>query len=278
VAAVPRIERTIARRSQLLRHTSTRKTGSCPHKLGQIARQNEPVVTSISASGRPLLTGTALQTEFLATHSKQTTEKILTGTRTHIRIFSFRPFTTQNLAQLIQRHRCLINLDRSDGPAFPRIANRNLTMRRASASRLPRAPLAKGASNAMRGICSAFFNRELDLLELHLNNRKQTTETTSNRELPTILNLAFHSPQNTGNSAVWSVLNAHQGSRAPVFFRGPELACRQASSNSHKNDGAQRLPFAANFPRALSLPSTSKSQDKHRPPASPRCGSRTRLR
>src|ERR1700722_20377026 len=64
----------------------------------------EPVVTSKCASGRPLLIDSAPQTEFRATHSKQTTEKFLTGARTHIRIFNFSPLTTQNPAQLIQRH------------------------------------------------------------------------------------------------------------------------------------------------------------------------------
>jgi len=68
----------------------------------------DPVVTSKCTSGRPLLTGTAPQTEFSVTHSKQTTEKFLTGARTHIRIFSFWTPTTQNPAQLIQRHRALI--------------------------------------------------------------------------------------------------------------------------------------------------------------------------
>jgi len=34
---------------------------------------------------RPLLTGTASKTEFIATHSKQTTEEFLTGARTAIR-------------------------------------------------------------------------------------------------------------------------------------------------------------------------------------------------
>ena len=57
--------------------------------------------------------------------------------------------------------------------AFP---NRELTMRRASASR---------ASNAMRGICFAFPNRELQLLEPSLTRRKQTVALRSNRELST---------------------------------------------------------------------------------------------
>ena len=103
MAAFPKIELTIARRSQPPRRTSTRKARSRPHKLGQIARQNEPVVASKCASGRPLLTESAPQVEFVLTRSKQTTEKFLTEARTHIRIFDFSPFSTQNLGQLIQR-------------------------------------------------------------------------------------------------------------------------------------------------------------------------------
>ncbi len=103
MAAIPKIELTIARRSQPPRRTSTRKARSRPRRLGQIARQNEPVVTSKCASGRPLLTESAPQVEFVLTRSKQTTEKFLTEARTHIRIFDFSPFATQNLGQLIQR-------------------------------------------------------------------------------------------------------------------------------------------------------------------------------
>ena len=63
------------------------------------------------------------------------------------------------------------------------LSNRELTMRQASASRLPRANLPKGASNATRGICFALSNRELELLEPALTHRKQTTAPRSNREL-----------------------------------------------------------------------------------------------
>ncbi len=85
----------------------------------------EPVVTSKIASGRPLLIDSAPPTEFHATRSKQTPEKILTGARTHIRIFSFSLFTTQNPAQLIQRRRYPTNPKRSNDPASHCISNRN---------------------------------------------------------------------------------------------------------------------------------------------------------
>jgi hypothetical protein len=85
----------------------------------------DPVVTSKCASGRPLLTGTAPQTDFRATHSKQTTKKFLTGARTHIRIFSFSPFTTQNPVQLIQHSRYLTKLKRSNDRTSHHISNRN---------------------------------------------------------------------------------------------------------------------------------------------------------
>jgi hypothetical protein len=59
------------------------------------------------------------------------------------------------------------------------ISNRELTMRRASASR------ASALRRTTRGICSAISNRELELLEPSLTYRKQTTAPNSNRELPT---------------------------------------------------------------------------------------------
>jgi len=72
--------------------------------------------------------------------------------------------------------------------AFQAISNRNLTTRRASASRLPSAHLVKEPSaprRTTRGICSKFSNRELELLEPLITDRKQTTAPSSNRELPT---------------------------------------------------------------------------------------------
>jgi hypothetical protein len=46
------------------------------------------------------LTGSALQTEFAVTHSKQRTGKFLTGARMHIRIFEILQMSAQNLAAL----------------------------------------------------------------------------------------------------------------------------------------------------------------------------------
>jgi hypothetical protein len=45
----------------------------------------------ISKWSRPLLTGSGSQSEFDVTYSKQTTEKFLTGARTHISQSRFRP-------------------------------------------------------------------------------------------------------------------------------------------------------------------------------------------
>ncbi len=70
------------------------------------------------------------------------------------------------------------------------ISDRELTMRPASASRLPKAHLAKGPSalwRRTRGTCSVFSNREPELLEPSLTYRKQTTAPNSNRELSTNL-------------------------------------------------------------------------------------------
>jgi len=47
--------------------------------------------------------------------------------------------------------------------------------------------------SATRGICSALSNRELQLLELGLTHRKQSTDPRSNRELSTIVSNASHS-------------------------------------------------------------------------------------
>src|SRR6202020_210106 len=85
----------------------------------------DPVVTSKCASGRPLLPGSAQNIENDVTYSKQTTEKFLPGATTHIRIFNSQPFTTQNLTQLIQRHRYQTNPRRSNHRTSRRTSNRN---------------------------------------------------------------------------------------------------------------------------------------------------------
>ncbi len=104
----------------------------------------EPVVTSKVASGRPLLIDSALPIEFRATYSKQTTEEFLTGARTHISIFNFSPFPTQNPAQLIQRLRHLTNPTRSNRRRKPyqipkTVTPKNLTAVSLFLSRLPAA-------------------------------------------------------------------------------------------------------------------------------------------
>jgi hypothetical protein len=58
--------------------------------------QNPAPDPSFSEAIRPFLTGSAPQTEFDVTHSKQTTEIILTGARTHIRIFEILQISAQN--------------------------------------------------------------------------------------------------------------------------------------------------------------------------------------
>ena len=98
----------------------------------------EPVVTSECASGRPLLIDSALPTEFRATHSKQTTEKFLTGARTHISIFNFSSFTAQNLVQLIQRHSYSTNPRSS---TRVRSSNRNRPRNRNRRKQAIKAPL-----------------------------------------------------------------------------------------------------------------------------------------
>jgi hypothetical protein len=70
--------------------------------------------TLIERTFRPgfltFLTGSALQTEFAVTHSKQTTQEFLTGARTHIRIFEILQISAQNLAALDpQSHAGFVN-------------------------------------------------------------------------------------------------------------------------------------------------------------------------
>jgi hypothetical protein len=55
---------------------------------------------------RPFLTGSAPQTEFAVTRSKQRTGKFLTGTRTAIKLFKIRQFRRPKLARVNLRNRC----------------------------------------------------------------------------------------------------------------------------------------------------------------------------
>jgi hypothetical protein len=157
-----------------------------------------------------------------------------------------------------------------------RVFNRKPPMRPASPSRLPRTHFAKGAvapRRTTRGICSAFSNRELDLLERLLNDRKQTTATSSNRELSTIHNSAFRQLQTAPSDppAVARHLNFKRSlnpkitdaaQRLPFaasfprvlahgYLRGSGPAFQQTAFGFDKSNCAQRIPFAANFPRAV---------------------------
>jgi len=57
--------------------------------------QNSEISAQIYKWSRPLLIDSAPQTEFDATPRKQTTEKILTGARTHIRNFAKQPISAR---------------------------------------------------------------------------------------------------------------------------------------------------------------------------------------
>ena len=102
---------------------------SLPRKLHR-AR----ATVAIPPCSRPFLTGSDSQTEFGVTHSKQTTEKFLTGARTAISVS--------------RKH----------------ISNRELTMRVVCAPDGP-AERRTSASRAVRGNCFALSNRELLELE-----------------------------------------------------------------------------------------------------------------
>ena len=128
------------------------------------------------------------------------------------------------------------------------ISDRELTMRPASASRLSRAHLAKGASapwGTARGICSAFSNREPELLEPSLTYRKQTTAPSSNRELPT--------KRNSQSSQVLSPLppQIHKWSR-PLLTESDsqtefDLTCRKQTTEKFLTEARthiKKTPFA----------------------------------
>src|ERR1700685_383426 len=63
---------------------SLRRTLSFPSS-SRTPRGFDQLPANIHHRFRPFLTGSASQTEFAVTHSKQTTEKFLTGARTHIK-------------------------------------------------------------------------------------------------------------------------------------------------------------------------------------------------
>ena len=84
-------------------------------KMTQLSRPKRPWFS-------PFLTESAPQTEFALTHSKQSTEKILTGARTHIKDFQVLPIystkyrpvdTTQKVSNSSQKiGRCSLYLSR----------------------------------------------------------------------------------------------------------------------------------------------------------------------
>jgi hypothetical protein len=120
------------------------------------------------------LTGSAPQTEFDVTHSKQTPEKILTGARMHIRISKFWPFTTQNLARVRRparrggrkRARC-----RAEGPRL----HLNPGRRRKCCC------TAHGARNTGHGprstLLTPFLTETVQQTEIGVTHSKQTTAT-----------------------------------------------------------------------------------------------------
>ena len=83
-------------------------------RLAPLWRSSVHSFTQFSAGqidvGAPFLTGSAPQTEFDVTHSKQTTGKFLTGARMHIKDFEIRQLRTQKLARVNLRKRYLTRL------------------------------------------------------------------------------------------------------------------------------------------------------------------------
>lgn len=90
------------------------------------------------------------------------------------------------------------------------ISNRELTMRRALASR---------ASSATRGNCFALSNGELDLLERNVDRCKQTKPTRSNREL-SICNPSIPGKKALQNSK--KLANIYKWSRSLLTASDPQ--------------------------------------------------------
>jgi len=172
--------------------------------------KTEPVVTSKCTSGRPLLTDSAPQTEFNASHSKQTTKKFLTGARTHIRIFNFSPFTTQNLTQLIQPHRVLIRRKR----VHTKYSNRVNSLH---SRRFTRASLRFHARPAPKIVPSAeLLPGSAQNIENDVTSTKQTTEDF----LPGATTTSSLSPNNAPFTIKISPENVQVWRRRPFLMPG----------------------------------------------------------
>jgi hypothetical protein len=166
VPAVRRRDVTMARRPKPAR------TSHSPLVTRRFSRLKiEPVVTSKCTSGRPLLIDSAPPIEFRVTHSKQTTEKFLTEARTHIRIFNFSPFTTQNPTQLIQL------LQRNPNKIPKTVPPENATVSAFLSRRFTRASLRFHALPASKPVPSApLLPGSAQNVENDVTSTKQTTE------------------------------------------------------------------------------------------------------
>ena len=179
-------------------------------------RRKQTIKPSLTETRIAFLPGSASQVECDVTYSKQTTGRFLPGATTA----------------------CLQSAKRVSRQLCSALSNRELPMRRASASR------ASAPWRATRGICFAFSNRELDLLEHHLNHRKQTTATRSNRELSTIQNSAFHQLQTAS-------------SEPPAVARSLNL---NRNLNPRITDCTESVPLSPNFLRAIPRDSSAESE------------------
>src|ERR1700723_3605224 len=116
-----------------------------------------PLLTKCKWS-RPLLTGTDQQTEFDLTYSKQTTEKFLTGTRTHISDFRNLP----NSSPVLSRKKLSKSLRRASAKHPP-------------ISRLLAAPIRPFLPN-ISALKTAFLPGSDQNVENDVTSRKQRTE------------------------------------------------------------------------------------------------------
>jgi hypothetical protein len=126
------------------------------------------------------------------------------------------------------------------------ISNRELTMRRALASR---------AGSATRGICFALSNGELDLLERNVDRCKQTKPTRCNRKL-SICNPSIPGKKTLQNSK--NLANICKWSRPLLTASDPqtEIAVTPRKQSLEKILTGARIAFS--HPTAPPLKSTQK--------------------
>ena len=208
----------------------------------------EPVVTSKMPSGRPLLIDSALPIEFRATYSKQTTEEFLTGARTHISIFNFSPFPTQNPAQLIQRLRYLTNPKRSRSC----ISNRNCPANRSHRKQTMKARLTEtGISHiaSRTSISTRFWSKSRSSRKQNIKPFLPGATTAHNdSRVPRFSPTAFGSQSTAASALNASYSIGYNATHMPSGSQGTKRA-RIIPPRPESPDPPEALPVHSRLPR-----------------------------